>query len=141
MPSAAFSQIMNRSMSEVLTRSLATSFCTVLPVIALYFFGGETLKDFAFALIVGTASGAYSSVFIAAPVLTHWKEREPVYTARRRRILEQMGHVPAFATANVGGVPADVEPARARRRPVALRQEPGEVSREEFQEMVANLGV
>src|ERR1035441_2486543 len=46
MPRAAFSQIVNRSMSEVLTRSLATSFCTLLPVAALLLFGGETLKDF-----------------------------------------------------------------------------------------------
>src|SRR3954469_448720 len=81
MPRAAFSQIVNRSMSEVLTRSLATSFCTLLPVLALLLFGGETLKDFAFALLVGTLSGTYSSVFIAGPVLTHWKEREPVYRA------------------------------------------------------------
>ena len=79
MPRAAFSQIVNRSMSEVLTRSLATSFCTLLPVIALLLFGGSTLKDFAFALMVGIASGAYSSIFIASPVLTHWKEREPGY--------------------------------------------------------------
>jgi SecD/SecF fusion protein len=86
MPSAAFSQIVNRSMAEVIVRSMATSFCTVLPVLALFFFGGDTLKDFAFALIVGTISGAYSSVFIAAPVLTHWKDREPVYRTRERRI-------------------------------------------------------
>ena len=79
MPSAAFSQIYNRSMSEVIVRSLATSFCTVLPVLALFLFGGETLQDFAFALIIGTLSGAYSSVFIAGPVLVHWKEREPIY--------------------------------------------------------------
>src|SRR3954468_5349262 len=57
MPRAAFSQIVNRSMSEVLTRSLATSFSTLLPVGALMFFGGQTLKDFAFALLVGVASG------------------------------------------------------------------------------------
>ena len=81
MPRAAFSQIVNRSMSEVLDRSLATSFCTLLPVLALLLFGGETLKDFAFALLVGIASGAYSSIFIASPVLTHWKEREPTYRA------------------------------------------------------------
>ncbi|HUB37110.1 MAG TPA: protein translocase subunit SecD, partial [Solirubrobacteraceae bacterium] len=73
MPRAAFSQIVNRSMSEVLTRSLATSFCTLLPVVSLLLFGGETLKNFAFALMIGIASGAYSSIFIASPVLTHWK--------------------------------------------------------------------
>src|SRR3954453_9005777 len=53
MPRAVFSQIVNRSMSEVVTRSLATSFCTLLPITALLLFGGETLKDFAFALMIG----------------------------------------------------------------------------------------
>ncbi|HSO98091.1 MAG TPA: protein translocase subunit SecD, partial [Solirubrobacteraceae bacterium] len=78
MPRATFSQIVNRSMSEVLTRSLVTSFSTLIPIAALMLFGGQTLKDFGFALLVGVASGAYSSIFIASPVLTHWKEREPV---------------------------------------------------------------
>ena len=76
MPRATFSQIANRSMSEVLTRSLATSFTVLMPVGALMLFGGETLRDFAFALLVGVASGAYSSIFIATPVLVEWKERE-----------------------------------------------------------------
>src|SRR3954462_10641726 len=79
MPRAAFSQIVNRSMGEVLTRSLATSFSTALPIFGLLVFGGETLRDFAFALLIGTLSGAYSSIFIAAPVFQHWKERETVY--------------------------------------------------------------
>src|SRR5947199_7976813 len=57
MPRAAFSQIVNRSMSEVVVRSLATSFCSGLPVLALLLFGGQTLRDFAFALLVGTLSG------------------------------------------------------------------------------------
>ncbi len=107
MPSAAFSQIVNRSMSEVIVRSLATSFCTILPMLALFLFGGDTLQDFAFALIIGTLSGAYSSVFIAGPVLVLWKEREPVYRTRRARLREQAGSVPAYARA-----PADVEPSR-----------------------------
>ena len=77
MPRAAFSQIVNRSMSEVLTRSLATSFSTLLAVGSLLVFGGATLQDFAFAMLVGIASGTYSSIFIASPVLTAWKEREP----------------------------------------------------------------
>ena len=144
MPSAAFSQIVNRSMSEVVVRSLATSFCTLLPVLALYFFGGETLKDFAFALIVGTASGTYSSIFIAAPVLTHWKSREPVYRSRERRIRETLGAVPAYATTAQGG-PVDVAPAEprgGRRTGVTTPQDPSQgVSREEFDDMVRNLGV
>jgi SecD/SecF fusion protein len=97
MPRAAFSQIVNRSMSEVLTRSLATSFSTLLGVIALLVFGGATLQDFAFAMLVGIVSGTYSSIFIASPVLTAWKEREPGFARRRERIAELDGGVPAFA--------------------------------------------
>ena len=110
MPNAAFSQIYNRSMSEVIVRSLATSFCATLPVLALMLFGGEALQDFAFALLVGTISGTYSSVFIAGPVLTHWKEREPVYQAREARIRAECGKVPAYAVAMAG---APVGGARA----------------------------
>ncbi|MFI4984998.1 MAG: protein translocase subunit SecD [Gemmatimonadales bacterium] len=145
MPRAAFSQIVNRSMSEVLTRSLATSFCTLLPVMALLLFGGETLKDFAFALMVGVASGAYSSIFIASPVLTHWKEREGTYRSRRVRIVRELGRVPAYAT-TAAGAPEDVEPAqkrkRTRRGSLIAPEEPGEqLSRDEFQELVRDLDV
>jgi SecD/SecF fusion protein len=97
MPRAAFSQIVNRSMSEVLTRSLATSFSTLLAVTSLLVFGGVTLQDFAFAMLVGIASGTYSSIFIASPVLTAWKEREPGFARRRERIAALDGSVPAFA--------------------------------------------
>jgi SecD/SecF fusion protein len=135
MPRATFSQIVNRSMSEVFTRSLATSFSTLMPVGALLFFGGETLQDFAFALLVGIASGAYSSIFIAAPVLTLWKEREPVYVRRRRILLEENdGHVPPFASGVLGGdaeaAPAATEagrgaiPRRKRRSAVAATPRP-----------------
>jgi SecD/SecF fusion protein len=103
MPRATFSQIVNRSMSEVLTRSLATSFSALLPITALMLFGGETLRDFGFALLVGTISGAYSSIFIASPVLSLWKEREPVYRRRRRLALaDHGGKVPAFADVSLG---------------------------------------
>jgi SecD/SecF fusion protein len=80
-----FAVIANVSLWETIRRSLATTFITLLPVLALLFFGGATLKDFAFALLVGITSGAYSSIFIAAPLLTMWKEREPEF-ARRREV-------------------------------------------------------
>jgi SecD/SecF fusion protein len=101
MPRAAFSQIVNRSMSEVLTRSLITGLSTVFLIAVLLIFGGETLGDFAFAMMVGVASGTYSSIFIASPVLTEWKEREPAYRSRRARITEAMGFVPTFPEDNV----------------------------------------
>jgi len=145
MPRAAFSQIANRSMSEVLTRSLATSFSTALPVLALLLFGGQTLQDFAFALLVGVISGAYSSIFIATPVLTAWKEREPVYEARRERIeAENDGVVPPYALATVGGEPVEVEPeakpSQPRRR-LTTPEEPGELSKAEFEALRRDLDV
>jgi SecD/SecF fusion protein len=79
---AAFATIANISLWETIRRSLATTFITLLPVASLLFFGGATLKDFAFALLIGIGSGAYSSIFIAAPILTMLKEREPEYARR-----------------------------------------------------------
>jgi SecD/SecF fusion protein len=140
MPRAAFSQIVNRSMSEVLTRSIATTSCTLMPIIALLLFGGSAgsteLTDFAFALLVGVASGAYSSIFIASPVLTHWKERESQYRHRRERIESEFGYVPAYATTG-----ADIEPTprRVRRAGRLTEPSPEGVSAAEFEEMKRDL--
>ena len=79
LPRATFAQIANRSLSEVLTRSLITGLSTVFLIAVILIFGGETLGDFAFAMMVGVLSGTYSSIFIATPVLIAWKEREPAY--------------------------------------------------------------
>ncbi len=84
-----FATIANISLWETIRRSLATTFITILPVAALFFFGGSTLKDFAFALLVGVVSGAYSSIFIAAPLLTMWKEREPEYARRKGQTMPE----------------------------------------------------
>jgi SecD/SecF fusion protein len=133
MPRAAFSQIVNRSMSEVLVRSLITGLSSSLLVICLLAFGGETLRDFAFALLVGILSGTYSSIFIASPVLTHWTERERKFRARAERIrAESGGVVPAYA----GG--GDIEPGGPDRVTPRLTQpsRPGEISRAEFDELV-----
>lgn len=138
MPRATYGQIVNQSMSEVLTRSLATSVCTLLPVTALYILGGDTLQDFALALIIGTFSGAYSSIFIAAPVLVHWKEREKLW--RRRAVTvaaEHGGKVPAYADTPKSSL-AETAPAG----PVRLSTDnPEQVSEAEFQEMVRDLGI
>jgi SecD/SecF fusion protein len=83
----SFASIANISLWETIRRSLATTFITLLPIVSLLLFGGDTLKDFAFALMVGILSGAYSSIFVAAPLLTILKEREPEY---RRRISSEV---------------------------------------------------
>lgn len=82
MRSAPFARIANVSIWETIRRSLATTFITLLPVAALLLAGGDTLKDFAFALLIGIGSGAYSTILIAAPLLTMWKEREPEFARR-----------------------------------------------------------
>ena len=127
MPRAAFSQIVNRSMSEVLTRSLATSFTTLLAVLSLLIFGSATLQDFAFAMLIGIASGTYSSIFIASPVLTAWKEREPQYIRRRQRIAEvEGGLVPAFADdVQVAKLAERRRGRRCDRRPERRAEAPG----------------
>src|SRR5215211_334197 len=136
MPRAAFSQIANKSMSEVLTRSLITGLSTVFLVTMLLVFGGSTLQDFAFAMMVGVASGAYSSIFIATPVLTHWKEREPAYKARRQRLIDEMGYLPTFPEENVvaklrgDGEPVPAAPAPARTAPVPVAVEEPEAEAE-----------
>ena len=79
----SFSQIVNVSVWETLTRSINTTLITVVPIVTLLLFGGSTLKDFAFALAIGIASGAYSSLFVASPLLALLKEREPEYRKRR----------------------------------------------------------
>ena len=79
-------EIVNRSIYQTLTRSLYTVFTCLFTVLALYFFGGETTKDFAFALIIGFASGCYSSIFIASPLwltLRNWAEQ------KRKRVIEK----------------------------------------------------
>jgi SecD/SecF fusion protein len=78
----SYADMVDRSIRQTITRSLNTAITTLLPVGCILFFGGSTLKDVAFALFIGIASGAYSSIFVAAPVLTMWKEREPRYRKR-----------------------------------------------------------
>jgi SecD/SecF fusion protein len=113
---ASFRVISNVSLWEVIPRSLATTFITLLPIASLYVLGGDTLKDFAFALLVGIGAGAYSSIFVAAPLLAWIKEREPEY-ARRKDDDRALAGVQT-----VGGV---------------LGDEPGEVVPEEEAALVA----
>ena len=82
------SKVVNQSLAETITRSLNTSFVTLIPVVLLFIFGAGAFKDFAFALIVGIASGAYSSIFVAAPVLAMLMERQPAFVRRRQEIAQ-----------------------------------------------------
>ncbi len=76
-----YREIVSDSLNQTLMRSLGTTLTTLLPIVTILIFGGSTLKDFAFALFVGVFLGAYSSIFIASPLLAFWKETEPKYAA------------------------------------------------------------
>jgi SecD/SecF fusion protein len=119
MKRGSFRQITNVSLWETIPRSLATTFITLLPIASLLVFGGATLNDFAFALLVGIASGAYSSIFVAAPLLDWIKEREPEYARRKHDEVTGMQSVggvvvlDAPSPAVVADAPIIAEPAPA----------------------------
>ncbi len=74
-PDESIDQVVDDSVNQTLTRSINTSLTTILPLIGIFFFGGETLKYFALALIIGFATGAYSSIFIASTLWAWWRNR------------------------------------------------------------------
>lgn len=72
-----FSTIANISVNQTLARSINTSVTALLTLLALYFLGGETTRDFVLCMIMGIAFGTYSSIFVASALLTWWRERQP----------------------------------------------------------------
>jgi preprotein translocase SecF subunit len=90
-----YSQMVNRSIHQSLRRTVSTSLTSIIPVTMLLIFGGETLKDFALALLVGLVSGTYSTIFIASPLLAMWKESEPKYQVLRKKLTKASPRVPA----------------------------------------------
>ena len=81
-------ELVNRSVYQTLTRSLYTVFTVLFTTFALYWFGGETTKDFAFALLVGFASGCYSSIFIASQLWIELKNRTERRPAAKPAVVE-----------------------------------------------------
>lgn len=91
-----YSAMVNRSLNQVLMRSLSTTAVALIPVISLLvvgslILGAVTLEEFALALLVGLLVGTYSSIFVASPILAWWKEREPQYAALRIRYAKAAG--------------------------------------------------
>lgn len=74
-PQTPIAEIVDDAVNQTLTRSINTSLTTMLSLFAIFLFGGETLKYFSLALIIGFVAGAYSSIFIASTLLTWWRER------------------------------------------------------------------
>jgi len=69
-----FESLINMSINQSLSRTINTALTTIIPILALYFFGGNILSDFALALFIGMIAGTYSSIFIASPLLLEWNK-------------------------------------------------------------------
>jgi SecD/SecF fusion protein len=83
-------QIMNRSINQTLSRTILTSTVTLIPILCLFFFGGEVLRDFSLAIIIGVVVGTYSSIFIASPIVLWWtRARGGSATSLRREITQK----------------------------------------------------
>ena len=120
-----FTEIANLSMSQVLMRSINTSLTSLLPVGSLLFvgsflLGATTLREFALALFIGIAAGTYSSIFVATPVLTTWKETEPEWQRMHRRAARRTGDGYDDAPSDVAEETVDVgavaRPPRQRKK-------------------------
>jgi preprotein translocase subunit SecF len=97
-----YSDMVNLSMNQTLARSINTSLVAIIPVLSVlvvgsFLLGATSLQDFGLALVIGLTSGAYSSIFIASPLLAYMKEREPRYVTIRQR-LETRGERAALLT-------------------------------------------
>jgi preprotein translocase subunit SecF len=111
--------VVDLSLNQTVMRSVNTSLVVLLPILSLLLFGGQTLKDFAFAMFVGVAIGAYSSIFIAAPVLTLIHERQ----VKRGRVAQPAARVrtpapqPAIAAADDAAATSATAAMASRPRP------------------------
>ncbi len=98
-----FMTMANHSINQVLVRTINTTLTSLIPVLAMLFFGGETLKDFAFAMAIGLICGSYSSVAVATPLYAMWKTREP----RNAKLVKKYGtEVGRFEFANPNAMAA-----------------------------------
>ncbi|MBC2889037.1 protein translocase subunit SecD [Gordonibacter massiliensis (ex Traore et al. 2017)] len=100
-----FMTMANHSINQVLVRTINTTLTSLIPVLAMLFFGGETLKDFAFAMAIGLVCGSYSSVAVATPLYAMWKTREPRYAKLQKKYGTQVGRF-EFANPNAMAVAA-----------------------------------
>lgn len=96
-----FMTMANHSINQVLIRTINTTLTSLIPVVAMLLFGGETLKDFAFAMTIGLVCGSYSSIAIAAPLYAMWKTREPRYAKLAKKYGPEIGRF-EFAQPNMG---------------------------------------
>jgi preprotein translocase subunit SecF len=140
MSRTTYAQATNLAVNQTMMRSLNTSLASLLPILGLllvgnYLLGAETLKDLALALFVGVAAGAYSSIFIAPPLVAMWKEKEPRYAQLKARVERLAAQGPGADRPERPERPE--RPVRGRRpaaaqRPGARRPEPERLAEPEL---------
>ena len=139
-----YTEMANMSMNQVLMRSINTSLTALLPVLSIlvvgaWIMGAATLEEFGLALLVGLLAGAYSSIFIATPIVAWLKEREPQYRLVRERLGRRSASEggpprpvpgrPAEELVDVGSAPAAAAAATRGRRNGARRPPAGAASK------------
>lgn len=100
-----FSLIVNDSLLQTMTRSINTVVTVELTLVALFFFGGETIHSFILALIIGITAGAYSSIFVAGPVLVSWKALDEKKKTTLMPVKKKEGPAAALAPAPTTATP------------------------------------
>lgn len=129
-----YSDMVNLSMNQTLARSINTSLVAIIPVLSVlvvgsFVLGATSLQDFGLALVIGLTSGAYSSIFIASPLLALMKEREPRYTTIRERLQtrgERAAILTPAAAAAMGGSVGGARGPRPKKQAGVIR--PGSAS-------------
>jgi preprotein translocase subunit SecF len=135
MSRTTYSQATNLAVNQTVMRSLNTSLASLLPILGLlvvgnYLLGAETLKDLALALFVGVTAGAYSSIFLAPPLVAMWKEKEPRYAQLRTRVERLAAQGPGAERERPERPVRGRRPATAQRPAAAKRPAEPEVALE-----------
>ena len=107
----SFMTMANHSVNQVFVRSINTTLTSLVPVVMMLLFGGETLKDFAFAMVIGLVIGSYSSIGVASPLYSIWKSRSD----ENQRLIKRYGaNVGNFSFKNVSNMSAENQVIAAR---------------------------
>ncbi|MCI9494317.1 MAG: protein translocase subunit SecD [Adlercreutzia mucosicola] len=117
-----FMTMANHSMNQVFIRTINTTLTSFIPVFAMLLFGGETLKDFAFAMAIGLIAGSYSSIAIACPLYCMWKTREPKFAKLQKKYGTEIGRFEFDHSASTGIAQVPLARLEAQRAEAAVAE-------------------
>ena len=123
-----FMTMANHSMNQVFIRTINTTLTSFIPVFAMLLFGGETLKDFAFAMAIGLIAGSYSSIAIACPLYCLWKTREPKFAKLQKKYGTEIGRFEFDHSASTGIAQVPLARLEAQRAEAPVAEAAGEVT-------------